>query len=637
MLFAALAVALTVPAAAQAAVRSDTACRPARVIVYAGNDWQLVASRLAANPSPCAQYYVTVPPLAADKTAARPNQAGQIRALGPNFHAVDEISYTAWSAWVAGGGGTFADAGAEARRRMAAAGFDTAAGDTWALNELSSAVRVGTGSARTNAEGLLQGLAADGVKGIAFVTGISQSTPDLSLYKANLEGWLQDPVFWTVAAGALTDFAQENYGDVRAYAVPGSTPEQRRDALVDYLGHELALANAAPDSAAGARTFLQQAHVPVGTAAWGWTSGLGYTAVPLQTMEDFVSGQVYAARTIGAVTGAPVDRIGFAWGASGVAPGDRVTLLDRLAAAIHDSDAAPANACAPAWCTTSLDGAAFTSAWSSFAAWAPPSLAVTAPQTFAAGAVVPVAVQVQADGVAVSGLAGRQVTFTTSSPAGGFAASPQGPFTQALAATVAAGSSTATVYYSDTRAGTPELSAALAGQAPAVQTPTVTATELAQLSIAAPVTKVVAGGHARLAATGVDRYGNTVQVTPAWAATRGSVSRGGVFTAPPTGGPITVRATVGGVAAVARLTVFRPKPRIVATHVRRIAGRIAVGVAVRPAGRVALTVRVRRGSSVVAVLHVRTTRAGTFTWRSRHRLPAGRYVVRAAIRASSTA
>jgi hypothetical protein len=98
-----------------------------------------------------------------------------------------------------------------------------------------------------------------------------------------------------------------------------------------------------------------------------------------------------------------------------------------------------------------------------------------------------------------------------------------------------------------------------------------------------------------------------------------------------------VRATVGGVAAVARLTVFRPKPRIVATHVRRIAGRIAVGVAVRPAGRVALTVRVRRGSSVVAVLHVRTTRAGTFTWRSRHRLPAGRYVVRAAIRASSTA
>ena len=33
---------------------------------------------------------------------------------------------------------------------MAATGYDVTAGDTWALNELSSAVRQGTGNARAN-------------------------------------------------------------------------------------------------------------------------------------------------------------------------------------------------------------------------------------------------------------------------------------------------------------------------------------------------------------------------------------------------------------------------------------------------------------------------------------------------------
>ena len=41
---------------------------------------------------------------------------------------------------------------------MAAAGYDVAAGDTWALDELSSAVRQGTGSARANMRDFLDGL-----------------------------------------------------------------------------------------------------------------------------------------------------------------------------------------------------------------------------------------------------------------------------------------------------------------------------------------------------------------------------------------------------------------------------------------------------------------------------------------------
>ena len=56
----------------------------------------------------------------------------------------------------------------------------SAAGDTWAVNELSSAVRVGTGASRQNMRDLVHGLYdGDGgppAKGVVFVTGIGQPT-----------------------------------------------------------------------------------------------------------------------------------------------------------------------------------------------------------------------------------------------------------------------------------------------------------------------------------------------------------------------------------------------------------------------------------------------------------------------------
>src|SRR4051812_3490804 len=139
-------------------VLHDASCRPARGIFYAQTDWMRLATKRAQAPSPCAQYYVSVPPLAADKSQARANQAGQIRALGPQYHAVDEISWNGWSSWVSANASTWYDAGVTARQRMAAAGFDASAGDTWALNELSSAVRTDTGAARANALEFMRGL-----------------------------------------------------------------------------------------------------------------------------------------------------------------------------------------------------------------------------------------------------------------------------------------------------------------------------------------------------------------------------------------------------------------------------------------------------------------------------------------------
>ena len=71
-----------------------------RLVFYAPTDWLRLATKLAANQTACAQYYVSIPPLAAGKTTFRPDQPWRIRALGPNFHALAEISYRGWGSWV---------------------------------------------------------------------------------------------------------------------------------------------------------------------------------------------------------------------------------------------------------------------------------------------------------------------------------------------------------------------------------------------------------------------------------------------------------------------------------------------------------------------------------------------------------
>src|SRR5439155_7228298 len=135
---------------------------------------------------------------------------------------------------------------------------------------------------------------------------------------------------------------QELYGDFRNYGVAGSSLPQRRDSLNDYLQHELLLANAGPDSAAAARSFLQSAYSPLANAAWEWDSAFGWTAVPFDQMEDYVSAQTYALRNASA--SAAEDHAGFAWSPrnlTGMPQSDFVAqtsaILDRLAAAIRDS------------------------------------------------------------------------------------------------------------------------------------------------------------------------------------------------------------------------------------------------------------------------------------------------------------
>ena len=99
--------------------------------------------------SPCRRSRLT-------RRSCGPDQASRIRALGSAFHALAEINVTGWTSWVASTGSSWYAAGVEARRRMATAGYDVAAGDTWALNELSSAVQARRGQRTREHAGLPQ-------------------------------------------------------------------------------------------------------------------------------------------------------------------------------------------------------------------------------------------------------------------------------------------------------------------------------------------------------------------------------------------------------------------------------------------------------------------------------------------------
>lgn len=371
-------------------------CIPTDVIVYAPTDWLRFAQKMRANMSPCASYYVSIPPLAASKVTPRgPNQAPLIRALGPNFHAVNEVNVTAptsWKDWVAAGKGTWYDAGVEARKRMddpLQGNFLPSGGDTWAVNELTSAVRQGTGSSRQNmrdfVHGLYDGAGGPPTKGIVWVSGMSQATTYLDDYRENLKKWFADAGFWADMSQYVRFFSQEAYGRVDEWAVPGTTLQDRLGPTADYLEHFGNLASAgAYDPADTAAGYLATANAPIGNAAWTspayeWpTPPVEYTLAA-----NYEAAQVYAFRNV--QDARPSQSFGFAWSPTDTKPAmigfstKTAFILDRIAAAIHASDAPSADpglaACGPdlSWCTGDLTGAAFNTIWATFHDWTAPT------------------------------------------------------------------------------------------------------------------------------------------------------------------------------------------------------------------------------------------------------------------------
>ena len=82
----------------------------------------------------------------------------------------------------------------------------------------------------------------------------------------------------------VSDWAQEVYGDVRSYAVAGSSVTQRRDSLTDYLEHPDLLAAAGGAVSGTASAFFSQTASPLGSAAWQWDGSFGWTLVDAPLM-----------------------------------------------------------------------------------------------------------------------------------------------------------------------------------------------------------------------------------------------------------------------------------------------------------------------------------------------------------------
>ncbi|MGE5689436.1 MAG: hypothetical protein ACM33B_02660 [Pseudomonadota bacterium] len=364
------------------------------VFFYTSTDWVRLAETMAAEASPCADYYFSIPALANDKTELRgPLQPELIRALGPRFHAVAEIHFTGWSGWVnAAPGRTWCAAGVEARRRMEDKNYRVSLGDTWSINELTSAVRQGAGNARRNAQEFIRCLydGGDGSvtpnAGNVFIVGLGQGTTPTTVYKENLKRWFADAPFWQEMARSVRWWGQEVYGSPRYTLVPETSRNERSRSLSDYLYGVANLAESGPDEIAPARSFLRAAHYPLGSAAWRYASGFGFTEVPLETMQQFTSFEEYSMRhTLGSRPQTASPYVGYAWSLRNANPvqpasvftAETLALAQRVAAAIRftlaQGGSAPPGACGPpgehVWCAGAWEGATFNAEWALLTFW----------------------------------------------------------------------------------------------------------------------------------------------------------------------------------------------------------------------------------------------------------------------------
>ncbi len=369
---------------------AECAGREVEVVVWGLRQWQVLAEELDAHPNPCADYYISIPPVVCDglKTCPRGPLAPEgIRALGPRFHAMAEFHWGSWRQWVeAVPGRTWTDAGKEFRRRMDESGYDVAAGDTWALNEFPSTVVSGEGPARANARiavrALNLGAAGDlPTKGAIFNFGMGQRTTNFSVYEPRLKSFLKDRAFWEAMNANVRFWGHEVYTEPEKVCVAGSTVASRSRRVNEFVQHPARAAVAGPDAANAAQTYFGRAYTPLMNASWQQplASGLGDTQIPLLQMQRFVSVQVYASRAWAGTHSYPDGRIGFAWAPPAGLSGEEVRpVATRLAMAIRDAYAleggGAAKACSPTGsltgCQCSVSGAAFNPGWNRFGnAW----------------------------------------------------------------------------------------------------------------------------------------------------------------------------------------------------------------------------------------------------------------------------
>jgi hypothetical protein len=349
------------------------------VLTYNPRGWQPLLDALAASQTPCAQYYVVLPPIS-DKITPRGRRLVEaVRRKGPNFHPVAEFSWTFWARQP----GSWYAKGVAFRRKMVTAGYNVRRGETWAINELPSTIRSRV-ETRQRAADLIRGLYTGPLgsapsAGAVLIVGVGQSMRNFGPYKAALRGWLQDSGFWTAISRHVAWWGQEVYTSCSLVCVPGRVRiAERSTAINDFSQHIAKLAFAGPGTTAAARALFDRAWTPILTAYWRDTEGYGRNMIPLDTMLKFVSLEVYSARAWAGPRPYPDGRVGFAWNQSprGASAAETAQLATRLAQAIqgaYGDGGTAAKACSPngayTWCAPVLPGAAFNPGWKTFESW----------------------------------------------------------------------------------------------------------------------------------------------------------------------------------------------------------------------------------------------------------------------------
>ena len=321
-----------VPSPAVAGARCAT---PVQVTGYAQDDWIGLARTLATAPPGCLQAWIGVPTIEGADHAwitPAPHMKETFARLGPAVRPMPTVDFDDWSAWgTAHPGVSWLERGAIARRLMESAGYDFAAGDRWALNEVPIAA-VTSQETRNALRDLLRGLqgAAGAPTGVAYAVIPIQAEGSVEAQAAALRPLLQDRAFWAAADRALITWSDEAYADVRNTCEPATSYLRQANALASYAFARQTIArDAASGASPEARAVLERS-VPLANAAWRWSEAYGWTDVPADVMATFVRVQVQAmARPLaGGVSLAG----GFAW-----APKDaRGTQLATVAAALRD-------------------------------------------------------------------------------------------------------------------------------------------------------------------------------------------------------------------------------------------------------------------------------------------------------------
>ena len=459
-------------------------------------------------------------------------------ARSDQLHAMAEFHFTTWSKWVASTGSSWYVAGTTARR-MAAAGYNFSKGDTWVLNEISSACRTNTGQAvRTCASSC-----AACTRETARVPRAAQSSSpawasrrtSLGQYQTNLQNWLSDSRVLGGHVTCVSDWSQEVYGDVRNWRYQGRTRRPGATALNDYLQHALVLADAGHDDRARREHSSTRPSARSRTRRGSATRHTAGRAVPAAQMADVrLRARLYLAAVLQLRDGAGRRPLGLRLGSA-----ERIGLHSgRLRGANRSDPDAPRGgdprlgpgrpggsgsaACVVRGtnvCVGDLDGARLNAAWQTFRAWTQPLLSfATPPQTIQAGSTTAAMrlTLLSNAGQPQTALAPLAVTLSSTSPAGRFSTTPTGPWTPTLALTIAAGSGTSPdFYYLDTRAGPQLLTAAATGVTSGAQTVTVLPGAALSLAVTPKSARLRTRSTLSFTAIGKDTYGNAVPVSAA--------------------------------------------------------------------------------------------------------------------------